>query len=113
VTVVTIVEDARALAGADDVVGAHGLRGAGLMSTAAGADSLTPVATVAAVILVGASGSDAASRMASRTETAMGARLRNVSSQRRSREGSDQIIGGTDAYHLPRPLIKSTARPPC
>jgi hypothetical protein len=95
VIVVTIVEDARALAGRVVVVGAHVLRGAGLGSATGGADSMIVVSGVAAVMVVGAFGSDAASRRASSTEMAIGAGRRNVSSQGLSGEAVVADDGGT------------------
>jgi len=74
VIVVTIVEDARALGGTDDVViGTGSRRGGVLVSATAGADWRILVSTVAAVGVDGPCGSDAESRRARSTETAMGA----------------------------------------
>jgi hypothetical protein len=81
VIVVTTVEDARALGGTDDVVVGNTTRRGVLVSATAGADWRIVVSTVAAVWVAGPCGSDAESRKARSTETAMGVWLRNVNSR--------------------------------
>jgi hypothetical protein len=84
---VTTVEDARAFGGTDDVVvGTESRRGGVLGSATAGADWMIAVSAVAAVGVAGPCGSDAESRRARSTETAMGARLRKMGSRGRSGE---------------------------
>src|SRR5215216_6535380 len=81
VIVDTIVEDARALGGTDVVVGTESRRRGVLVSATVGADWRIVVSTAAAVGVAGPCGSDAESRRARSTETAMGGRLRKVNSR--------------------------------
>src|SRR5829696_3719608 len=95
VIVVTMVEDARALGGTDDVVVGTGTRrDAFLVSATAGAGWLIVVSTVAAVRVAGPCGSDAESSRARTKQTAREARLRNVSSRGALESRSCQMIRG-------------------
>jgi hypothetical protein len=76
-----MVDDARVLAGTDVVVGAHLLMGSGLRAGAAVAGWTMVVPMLAAVVVLGSSGWDAASVSVHITKRVMAARHRKATSR--------------------------------
>lgn len=104
VTVVDTVEDARALARPNVVVGTDLLLGT---EVALGTDMTGAATGRPTIAAVRSCGWDAPSVRANSTETAMRAMLRKVTSGA-SGEAGEPDSGGTDAYHMEGPAINLT-----